>query len=295
MTLTNTELKQLSAGVKLKKKAVAGKNIGGMIGLDFLAAASAVVISSAKDGISVSMAYTKLLEAEIAKKYGKNVSRGMIGARMNKLWEIGFCQKRQEMVEREGYDPYPRNIYYLGDPEATPIQSRLHLEGKYSKKCYDVIFKDTYKRVKPDNNFEEAIFDLISDTSECSFPIEFSEYRKYVVEQFRKELSREHRLIQLKKWIHEAYPSAAAMNESDTDIEFIVYFANTYSKNVWGFVQNQLGVLQKLAKVREVLPFNEDEYKRLTNLDPDYHTPHKELKERKKTTRAHTTKGEFKL
>lgn len=284
MTLSNDEVKQLARGLKLKKKAIAGKNRGTMINLDLLAGAIAVMVNNNKDGISVSQAHTKTIEIELSKKVGRTVSRNMVGARMNKLWEIGFCQKKQEMIEVEGHDPYPRNIYYLGDPDVTPVQSRLHLEGKFSKRRFDRIFKESHSFVKPENNFEEAIFDLISDTGEATFPTTLSDYREYVVTQFKKELAREHRLIQLHGWIHEAYPTAAAMHETEvkTVLELVVYFAIQYSNNLWAFVQNQLEVLMKLAETREVLPFNEAEYQRLTSLDPDYWTPIHEMKNRKK-------------
>jgi len=286
LILTGNEIKQLARGSKLKKKAIVGKNRGTMLNLDLLTGALAVMVNNNKDGISVSQAHTKAIQIELSKKVGRTVSRNMIGSRMNKLYEIGFCQKKQEMIEREGYDPYPRNIYYLGDPDVTPVQSRLHLEGKFSKKRFDRIFKEGYSFVKPEGKFEEAIFDLISDTSEATFPIAFSDYRAYIIQQFRKELAREHRLLQLSNWITSEYPTAVAMREAKTDMELVVYFAQQYANNLWAFVQNQLEVLQKLAEAREVLPFNHYEYNRLTSLDPDYWTPIYELKKRKQKAEA---------
>lgn len=276
--LTNTELKQLGAGAKLKKKSLRGNDKGSILNLDFLAGYLAVLINNNPDGLSVSIAFTKTIEADIPQKMGKNVSRSMISARLNKLWSIGYCQKKEEAIIIEGREESYRNIYYIGDPEATPVQQELHLSGKFSKRRFDGIFKDTYSFVAPMNKFEEAIFDLIADTSEIPFPITLEDYREAIVTSFKLELSREHRVLQLKQWIIEAYVD---IDEAiDSDIKLIVHYANEYSKRIWESVGNQMAALQKLAETRNFLTFNQDEYERLISLNPEFYTPIYELKKR---------------
>lgn len=276
--LTNTELKQLGAGAKLKKKSLRGNDKGSILNLDYLAGALAVLISNNPDGLSVSIAFTKTIEADIPKKMGKNVSRSMISARLNKLWAIGFCQKKEEAIIIEGQEESYRNIFYIGDEESTPKQQELHLSGMFSKRRFDGVFKDTYSFVAPLNKFEEAIFDLIADTSEISFPITIEDYRSAIITAFKLELSREHRVLQLKQWIIEAYLDIDEAIESD--IKLIVHYANIYSKKIWKSVESQMATLQKLAEARQSPSFNKEEYERLISLDPDFHTPIYELKKR---------------
>jgi hypothetical protein len=282
MTLSNDDIMKLGQRQRLKFKALRGKKKGDMITLDMLAAAVAVVCNSKPDGCSISVAYTTLTQEKFDRKYGKSISRGMVGARMDKLWSIGHIQKRQEEFSRgEGLEPGVRNIYYVGDEEVAPIsedEKELVVSGKFTKRKFTVMFRNAYSFHKPKNRFEEAIFDVMSDPSDVQFPASFEEYKQAVAISFTEEIGREDRLRQLFEYLKEAgWSREAEAYTYDDDIQqLVIQQARAYSAGVWESIKEQMKAQQKMAQ--SGMQFNQAEYDRLVAESKDYYKSVKEMK-----------------
>jgi len=281
MELNNNHITKLGKGEKLNFKAVRGKEKDNELRFDKLAGAIAVVCNSRPDGISTSVIFTILTQQKFHIKFGKKISRNMVAARMNKLWAIGHVQKKEEPIIRgDGLEEGKRYIWYIGEDELAPMdaqQQELVIEGKFTKKKMDRMFRDAYSFHTPQNKFEEAIFDVMSDTSETEFPIDLDKYKAVVAINFTEEIEREDRLSQLFQWAINAYPGTIAEDPK----EHVITKAREYAKKIWAVVEEQMLVQQKMAE--SGLEMNVNEYERVTTgRDPDYWKSVKKLKEEKK-------------
>ena len=276
MTLNNDQIKTLAKGGKLKFKATRGKNKNTTLIFDQLAGAVAVVCIGNEEGITNTQAHLKLLESEFANKYPRKISRAMVAARMQKLWDIKFMNRREEPIIIEGREEGKRYVYHMGaEEDISLVQTELIMSGQFTRKFFNRVFRDVYDKFRPDNPFDEAILDLIIDTSEMQFPATLAKYREHCIESFREELSREHRVIQLEEWLRAAFPTATAMSD-DIGINLIVKNAKVFTEPVWKFVEDQMRARQKLMASN--MNFNEAEYKRLTEQHPDFWKSVKEMK-----------------
>jgi len=267
--LSNDEIRELAMGRKVRAKAVRGKKKGGIHTLDMLAGAVAILCKNNPNRNTVSNIHTQLLEAKIDKKYGRSVSRAMISARMAKLYDIGFIQMKKEPVIRAGTEDGERNVYFIGEaPAASAEEREMMIGGKMTETFWNVTLREAWEFFGPTNKFDEAIFDIIADTSDMSFPLSLEEYRTFCISTFQKELEREHRVIQLNEWARKAFPTSAAMTE-DSPINYIVRCAKLFTEQIWEFVKRRIDLQLRLANSQ--LPFNQDEYDRLAKMNPDFY------------------------
>jgi len=274
MSLTQKEIVQLGRGQKLKKKVIRGKGAGSATNLDLLAGAVAVICNQKADGVSSSQVFTILMEQKFYKKFGKNISRNMVSARMKKLWEVGHIQRKKEPIVRQGEEEGFRYIWYVGSEEMAPIgedEKERIITGKFTRKKFNVMFRDAHSFRKSANAFEEAIFDIMSDNSDMQFPLDIASYKKQVAIAFTEELGREDRLNQL--------GSMCSMYCEITTVDVkqeVIDHARKYAATVWDFIEKQMTLEQKLAK--SGMEFNQDEYNRLVAKNPDFYKSVKELK-----------------
>ncbi|KKN02204.1 hypothetical protein LCGC14_1119940 [marine sediment metagenome] len=280
MTLTTEDIAKLAQGQKIKVKAVRGNAAGTFHNMDMLAGACAIVCRNSPEYLTVSIAYTRLLDAKIHKKFGKPVSRNMIKARLDKLHDIGFLQKREEEIIREGQQPSMRHVYYMGDSKVAPLSSdekALASSGKFTKKWWSRSWRSAYEMYKPKNRFEEAVFDLMSDTSITTFPTSMEDYRLACNHAFQEELNREDRVDQMISWVILAYIVDIDPTEArDNALKHIVMYAKKYSTPIWLFVQKQMVAFQKMAETG--LKFNKSEYEKIVGKDPDFYKTVKEMR-----------------
>lgn len=274
MSLSQKEIVQLGRGQKVKKKIVRGKAAGSATNLDLLAGAVAVICGQKADGVSSSQLFTILMEQKFYKKFGKNISRNMVSARVKKLWEIGHIQRRKQPIIRDGEEEGFRYIWYIGSEEMAPLakeEKERILTGKFTRKKFNVMFREAHSFRKPANPFEEAIFDVMSDNSDMQFPLDLDSYKKQVALAFTEEMGREDRLAQL--------GSMCSMYCEVTTVDVeqeVIDHARKYATTVWDFIKERIWVEQKLAKSGMV--FNQDEYNRLVAKNPDFHKSVQELK-----------------
>jgi len=277
--LNTDEIIQLAKGRKVKLKAVRGKARNTELNFDRLAGAIAVICNSFPNGISTSRIYTMLMDQKFYKKLGKNISRNMVSARINKLWAIGHVHKKKEPIMLpDGTEESFRYIFYQGEEEEAPMsatQQELVLNGRFAKQKIDRMFRSAYSLHKPQNRFEEAIFDIITDNTDMQFPISLEEYRRQVSEAFTEEIGREDRLSQLYQWATEPYQQLVPQ-PNFTPRDFVVAEARKFATIIWECIKEQMRAHQKLAE--SGMEFNEAEYKRLTEKDPDYWKSVKEMK-----------------
>ena len=267
MELNNEQLGRLAGGERLKFKAIRGKSVGGPLILDMLAGAIVTLCAANPDRVTVSWTQTQLMQNKFDKMFKKKISRNMVSARFQKLHDIGFLNRRQEPVIREGREEGYRWIYFIGkegDVKFSEEEKASVVEGKMTKMFWTRVFRSGWSFFQPQNRFEEAIYDIISDISGLSFPISMTDYRKHCVAEFRDELSREDRVAQFVRWIIANYEIDQAIGNN---VELIVIHATKYTNKIWSFIEKQIEAQQKMAT--SGLPFNQKEYDRVTGINPD--------------------------